>query len=78
MADIILRLKRFVRADLARCDRVFIMAGPSPKASVRVARASSLLPGAPAGVCTVPDVATIAPPTVVPTPQRSFNFRLRM
>ena len=57
LADIILRLKRFIRADVARCDRalVFAMADPSPQASVRVVRARTL--------CTVPDVATIAPPT---------------
>ena len=59
LADIILRLKRFMRADGARCDRVATVASPIvPHASVRVAYAT------PAAV----DTPVATPPPLAPAP----------
>ncbi len=44
LADIILRLKRFMRADAARSDRAAALAGPLPLASIRVVHAAPLAP----------------------------------
>jgi hypothetical protein len=57
LADIIVRLKRFMRADATRCDRAFAMASPLPQASIRVVRAALIVPlSAPPAI--PPDVVT--------------------
>ena len=55
LADIILRLKRFMRADVARCDRAATVASPVPHASVRVVYATP-------AAASPPVVATLTKP----------------
>ena len=57
LADIIACLKRFMRADAARCDRASAVASPLPQASVRVVYAAPLV-SSPAPPALPPDVVT--------------------
>jgi hypothetical protein len=57
LADIIVRLKRFMRADAARCNRASAVASPLPQASVRVAYAAPVV-SSPAPPAIPPDVVT--------------------